>query len=540
MMLKNMDMLLTRCEAVTDELNDSKRKIDALEQEIKHQNIKLSLFSKELNKHKQEYNYLYQFNSNIFITLDETYIIKDFNFKAAFFLGYEPALLRNKLFIHFVSEDSLPTLKRALKHLEEKKTKQICELTLISCHGKQQYVQLEAVKKNELLHITITNITEIRQLQTQNFDLKKSYDLIRNLFQYTKDAIAALDSEFIFITLNQSFIELFSKMFQTRIKEGMCLQKAIQSIVPLGGQIIDICKLALKGEKQTLLLENKSEHMDIYYCHELTFNPIYNPEIKKNELIFYIKDLSNFKLNELHSRIQQAYVERESRSEVMGELVSTLAHEINQPLAAIQTFSHSCLLMLLKEKKQSPFAYPLEQIAQQTEHAGNIIHGMKNFLRDGALILEAININELIQDAISFLYYEGNFLSIELQLMPNPPPLLLDSVKIIQVILNLGRNSIEALQHYQQKKPKILIKTIVEEDHVVVHYQDNGPGIPLKMKDKVFHSNFSTKDRGTGLGLSICRSLIKAHGGNLFVNESTDGAWFVFTLPRQKANNDTE
>jgi len=118
------------------------------------------------------------------------------------------------------------------------------------------------------------------------------------------------------------------------------------------------------------------------------------------------------------------------------------------------------------------------------------------------------------------------------QLMDKLPKLMTNKIHIMQVILNLVRNSIEALESVQESDPKIIIETNHWEDFIQVHIKDNGPGIPKEFKNLILNTYFTTKHKGTGIGLGICRTLIEEHGGKLSIQQHEErGAWFTFTLP---------
>jgi signal transduction histidine kinase len=136
------------------------------------------------------------------------------------------------------------------------------------------------------------------------------------------------------------------------------------------------------------------------------------------------------------------------------------------------------------------------------------------------------------------LNYEiPNFnLNISFKLENNLPLIMVNKIHIMQVILNLARNSIEALQHAAIAKPKLMIHTSALENVVVVDVIDNGPGIPFEYMDKILTSHFTTKPLGTGLGLAICLNILEAHGGSLVVERKRkNGACFTFKLPYNKA-----
>lgn len=390
--------------------------------------------------------------------------------------------------------------------------------------------QQQQLKKNEQIIAGLRH--ELAALKVENSALHEQNLRLDRLFQASQEARAALDPTFNFIAFNQSFIKAAATIFDVSLCLGMNFSSLLMQAPSCKTRILSSCYQALAGVNSSILIENATGAGD-YYCYELHISSNLNPLTKLKELHLSIHDCSRYKLQEFQARKQQAEIERVGRSNVMGELISALAHEINQPLTAIKAFSRGCLLKLKRDSSISALAYPLTQIAHQSEHAGNILHRMKNFMRDGSMYLEKTDINALIRQTLSFLDYEfSQFkVAINLELADNLPELSVDRIKIMQVILNLGRNSIEAFQTSATLRPTIKIKTECLEKDMVIHFQDNGPGIPANLRDKILSSYFTTKPQGTGLGLSICKTLVNAHGGSLQSLTSLEGAWFTVSLP---------
>ena len=162
-------------------------------------------------------------------------------------------------------------------------------------------------------------------------------------------------------------------------------------------------------------------------------------------------------------------------------------------------------------------------------------------MRNGRFTVEETDINMLIKESLTILNYE--LLDIKLKITLNftdyLPKIMINKIHIIQVILNLARNSIEALQSISAIDPELIIETRNVNNYIVVHIIDNGPGIHDEFQDTILKTYFTTKPQGTGIGLGVCRSLIEAHGGELSINKhSKKGAWFTFTLPIHLTNDD--
>jgi two-component system, LuxR family, sensor kinase FixL len=245
------------------------------------------------------------------------------------------------------------------------------------------------------------------------------------------------------------------------------------------------------------------------------------------ELLFLKKDLSQFR--------QESETDNNTLHQMCSATV--LAHEMNQPLTAIAAYSRSCLLIienqLMDKEIKKQLLKPLEKIAAQVGLAGEILHNMNNLMHAGNCDVEETNINLLIQDTLAILNDEVlNSQLIKLDLMDNPPLIFTNKIHVMQIVLNLARNSIEALNNSSEQKPELTIKTTRSERFIHVHVRDNGPGVPSKLIKKIRNNYFTTKLNGTGIGLGICSTLIDELGGELSMHKDNNkGTWFIFTLP---------
>lgn len=223
------------------------------------------------------------------------------------------------------------------------------------------------------------------------------------------------------------------------------------------------------------------------------------------------------------------------------DIASAILHEINQPLTAIMSYSQSCLYIMNDaldyDALCKKLSQPLEQIALQASLAGKIINHMNSFTNKNDFIAETLDINVLIRETIAVLNHEALAfkLKVTLNLLDGIPPIMANKTYIMQVILNLARNSIDALQSALTENAELIIETYLVEGDVVVHVIDNGPGIPAHLHNKILHQHFTTKTHGSGIGLRVSRLLVEAHGGELRVHPG-EGAWFSFTLPVSSKN----
>ena len=244
-------------------------------------------------------------------------------------------------------------------------------------------------------------------------------------------------------------------------------------------------------------------------------------------------------MDDLKSKIENLTIA--CRVSTMGDIGSAFSHEINQPLTAINAYGRSCLSILKSQSNPEVICnrlrFPLEQLIVQAEHAGRIVENMMRFVRDCGFHAEETDMNRLIKDTLSMFDSERmDFkFKITLHLMDGLPRMMSNKIYMMQIMLNLLRNSMEALRDANTTEPELTIETRLLNGNIVVSITDNGPGVPIEIQDKVLNAYFTTKREGTGMGLGICRSLIEAHGGTLSVDKDIKkGACFSFTLPAKK------
>ncbi len=252
-----------------------------------------------------------------------------------------------------------------------------------------------------------------------------------------------------------------------------------------------------------------------------------------------VRDVSARKLQEQQEKEHLEKLAHVTRLGLMGEMASGIAHEVNQPLSAVVNYSQVCLRMLQNESPDLEKIRDIMQKAnQQALKAGQIIHNMREFVKPRKIHRSTVDINELIYDAISLFEpdFKQHLIIMRFELTKSVPNVFIDRVQIEQVILNLIRNSIDALKELPQFTQRHLsIETSLNHlNYVEIRIKDNGPGLTPLQKDKILTPFFTTKTNGMGMGLSISRSLIESHHGTLHFNSKEDkGTTFYFTLPTE-------
>jgi two-component system sensor histidine kinase/response regulator len=223
-----------------------------------------------------------------------------------------------------------------------------------------------------------------------------------------------------------------------------------------------------------------------------------------------------------------------TRAQAMGELAAAIAHEVNQPLAAIVTNGNFCLRELAGGGRNLEILREaIAEIVNDGTRAGAVISRIRTLLMKGAPERTEVDINEVIQEVGRFLHKEltKNRVSLGFDLAPDLQRVPGDRVQLQQVVLNLISNGIDAMRTVKERPRKILIKSARHPDGVLVQVQDSGPGIDPGQEDRIFEPFFTTKPESLGMGLSIARSIVESHGGRLWAVARSNGALFEFTLP---------
>jgi PAS domain S-box-containing protein len=234
-------------------------------------------------------------------------------------------------------------------------------------------------------------------------------------------------------------------------------------------------------------------------------------------------------------RQTQADLARVNRVTTMGELTASLAHEVNQPIAAAVTSANSCIRWLAAdvpnlEKARAAAA----RIVKDGTRAAEIISRIRMLFQMGTLQRELADVNEIIEEMILLLRGEATqyAISVQTELAPDLPPVMGDRVQLQQVMMNLMTNSIDAMKVVDGTRELAIRSQRAENDQLLVSVSDTGVGLPPGQADQIFSAFFTTKPHGTGMGLRICRSIVESHGGRLWAaNNSPRGASFYLTLP---------
>jgi len=234
-------------------------------------------------------------------------------------------------------------------------------------------------------------------------------------------------------------------------------------------------------------------------------------------------------------RQTQADLAHVNRVTTMGELTASLAHEVNQPIAAAVTNANTCLRWLTRDLPNVEEARAAaSRIVKDGTRAAEIINRIRQLFKKGAAQREWVDANEVVREMIVLLRNEATRYSISIRtdLAADLPQAMADRVQLQQVMMNLIMNSIDAMKDVDGTRELAVKSQRAEDDQIMVSVSDTGVGLPPQQTDQIFNAFFTTKLHGTGMGLRISRSILESHGGRLWAADNPPrGASFYLTLP---------
>ena len=234
-------------------------------------------------------------------------------------------------------------------------------------------------------------------------------------------------------------------------------------------------------------------------------------------------------------RQAQADLARISRVNTMGELTASLAHEVNQPIAAAVTDANACLRWLARDHLDVEEAREAAaRIVKDSTRAAEIVSRTRLLFKKGVPQWESVDVNEIIRDIIALMRSEvtQHSISVCTELAEDIPQITGDRVQLQQVVMNLILNSIDAMKDVGGTRELVICSRQTEDGQLMVSVRDTGVGLPPQQADQIFNAFFTTKTHGTGMGLRISRSIVESHGGRLWAGDNSPrGASFYLTLP---------
>jgi C4-dicarboxylate-specific signal transduction histidine kinase len=250
-------------------------------------------------------------------------------------------------------------------------------------------------------------------------------------------------------------------------------------------------------------------------------------------------DVTRRHLAEENERAQGEKLQHTSRLVTMGEMASSLAHELNQPLAAIANY---CMGLAARIRSNTQHGQPinsvetldaLQKASGQAERAGLVIKRIREFVKRSEPERRLCLARDIVSNALTLVEIEAKRSNVQIivKIADDAPNLWADPILIEQVLINLLKNGVESMRSVQRKSKRIELTLNIEENVAKFTVRDWGSGFAGDAESKLFQPFFTTKAEGMGMGLNICRSIVEAHEGRLFVERHDEGCSFIFTLP---------
>jgi two-component system, LuxR family, sensor kinase FixL len=377
------------------------------------------------------------------------------------------------------------------------------------------------------------DVTEQRETESQ---LRQAEEELRLIFQRAPVGMATLSAahkiDGRYLSVNQALCNMLG------YTEGEMLARTVREVTPPEDitETLRQFHLILDGA-DAVRYEKRFIHKDGSVVHALVnLSVIADPEGRPFLIISQILDRTDVVLAELEARRQRERLAHVARLGTLGEMAAGIAHELNQPLAAIANYTQACQrLVAAGQMDAAELGDVLGRVTAQARRAGDVIHRLRAFVRRHTPDRRARDAKELIHEILPLVEMDcrTHEVQLELSFQHDLPKIQVDGIQLQQVLLNLTRNAVEAMNAVAPETRRLLIRTRdVNDDEVELAVEDAGPGVPETLREQLFEPFFTTKPEGMGLGLSLSRSIIEAHGGTLRYDSGEEiGSIFRITLP---------
>jgi two-component system sensor kinase FixL len=382
---------------------------------------------------------------------------------------------------------------------------------------------------NTFISILSIGLTSFLVLRNQSAGV--SLRVRANLLDLTHDTVFTRGMDDVITYWNRGAVELYGWTAEEVVGK-VTAHQLLRTVFPAPLDEIK-AELLRTGRWEGELIHSKADRTQVVVASRWSLQR--DERQRPHTVLETNNDITERKRAEEALRQTQADLAHVSRVTTVGELTASLAHEVNQPIAAAVTDAHTCLRWLARDHPDVEEAREAaSRIVKDATRAAEIISRIRLLFKKGTPQRELVNVNEVIQEMISLLQREATrySISVRTELTLDLPQVLGDRVQLQQVLMNLMSNGIDAMKDVHETCELAVKSQRAENEQLMVSVSDTGVGLPSQRADQIFHAFFTTKRHGTGLGLSISRSIVESHGGRLWAaNNSPRGASFCFTLP---------
>jgi len=332
------------------------------------------------------------------------------------------------------------------------------------------------------------------------------------------------------IDVNDATVKLFEAQSKDELLVSLHKIFLPKTEEVFAGELIAIAEGRTNFESETVLQTLKGDKLAVLFTIAFPRQPA-----KLNSVLVSIMDITERKRADEALHKTQAELAHVTRVATLGELTASIAHEVNQPLAAIVTNGNACLRWLAGDSPNLDEARETaRRIIRDGNRAGDVIGRIRTLLRKTGTEKELLDMNQAVREVVALAEDEvrRNGVALRTELTGDLPPILGDRVELEQVVLNLIMNAIEAMSAIGDRPRELVVRTQSGEvDQVCVTVQDSGIGLDPQSMGRIFDAFYTTKSQGMGMGLAISRSIVENHGGQLWaVPNEGPGATFQFTL----------
>jgi PAS domain S-box-containing protein len=380
---------------------------------------------------------------------------------------------------------------------------------------------------------TCIDVTERRSAE-QSLESQRKF--LRQVIDINPNLIFAKDREGRFTLANQALADTYG------VTVGELIGRTDADINPNVEEVASSRKTDLEV-MDTLCERFIPEERLTDRCGEVHWmqtvkRPIAAGDGERHQVLGTSTDITQRKRAEAELHEQRAQITHVARVSIMGELAASLAHELNQPLAAILSNAQAALRFMDRQiADPQEIREILQDIVTANRRAGDVIRHVRALVKKGEADLEFVGIDlaELMRDVLALVHSDAvaHNVRISVDVPDDLPTVRGDRVHLQQIVLNIVLNAFDAMSDRPRREREVTLRAVRQSDRIIrVSISDRGSGLPEGALDKIFQPFYTTKAEGLGMGLSICRSIMELHGGTLSAANNADGgATFSFTLP---------
>lgn len=363
--------------------------------------------------------------------------------------------------------------------------------------------------------------------------LRQREEELHLTFQNAPTPILTIDTEGKVLSANRAWCAMLGYT-EAELREMALRDLTHPDDIERSAELID---QAVRGERTTYTLKKRYLRKDGTVVYTvLHTGVVHDADGRPLMLVGQIEDLTQRLKAEEEASEHRERLAHVDRLNVMGEMAASIAHEINQPLTAIANRSSAAQRRIAAGNVDpAKLLDSLKKVNEQAQRAGDVVRRLRNLVKKRDSERELTDLNEMVRESISLAGVDARIhdLSVDLSLTEPLPSVVADPIQIQQVILNLLRNAIDAMEGSSPHVREIAVSTAPHDtEFVEVAVADRGSGISEDTEAQLFQPFFTTKASGMGMGLSISRSIITAHGGRFwFTRNPGQGTTFRFTLP---------